>query len=1339
MDSFTNPRALAMKRGLDFKSPGISQDDASARPPREAAGDEETSEGGLVFVTSSHPEDFKSKKNMITVRKKAIDTSLEGDRVTQPRSRHSDNASERDKLLQFLRQSSPKVLPSVSKDLSSSNQPQLHETPPVGYQDRNENDGTLEHSRIQSGFSVSEGNPLSHDVRAYFSPFHTSYNSPRSKPLLLKHDRDIRMLSYSDDKSTQPLVREEDAANSEIAQYLLQGLQNNTSISSGSNDQYGIATKKRRRAPVAGSQRCHSCNRAETPEWRRGPDGARTLCNACGLRKFLLLNSEALPNLNQDYAKLMRTIRTIENKSTLDQCSQKGALEEASNIVRTNPFNAEILLHNADSQLGLEMAKEKEEVSTMTNFSIDDMAERRRLQNRIAQRNYRKKLKQRLEDLERRVQMNEPEPVGTPGEAVVAFNPDENTVDPEVLAYQSPDDLVVIKCVCDNANDCRFIIPCIVCGTWQHITCYYKLAQDVVEGHECIQCAPRDLNDGGNQSMRRLIEAGSNQDTTSTATLSHKRPKTTGAESSTNLNDDAQVLHLSAESKYQYIMDGKPVPGVHYPTSTTTSLTLAQSTDKAAEQVDRDRVDVAGQEIQAPPLPPEAVNSLGFAEDGGLENFDFDSFLVQEPFAYPDVSDDFGYTLPHHNHTGDESKLLETRSLQKQLKKAHRNPQEPVEASQLRGIQWRTNVSTTDTKETTKNNVYATKSKNTGYIAGHGYLSLAQAVHVAQNSEGGVDSQLAHFLERNLAEVWSKLNSQPTSYRLALDEFALLNYYRTRFNDNEIVRNATMRFWKYQDSGVYGQSERSNTYHRKNEDEPMGDLPEVKNEPIDDLPGTKDEPMGDLPEDELLNELPEANIHTNYNSALDKDLNIVQYLLPETWRWDVEFQTGCWTCTPLESHSPKHYPLTIGGAPVLLPVEYQWPPTSGVNPPPDPRRSAPIDCRSELALDVVRDLFLTFEGSIGFYVLISGLLQIIVREDFDTTWASSHLPHKYGSLKVCYIPQTLEATMLPSSTEIAKTKPSLNTHNSGLSSIFRQSRPSAASANPTLKLNDFIEARPKSNHRKEKYSGRIGLKVTKNGDPYLLMSTHIITEAILAKSHRNTLFGRDRDRFGKLDDDWNEHVEISAGNEKLGTIHQSFDLEAELYPNGFHHDITLIKPAAPSFVKDIASPISNLGWLNRTSWASLRQQTSAVKILGPTEEHRSIKSVKCSRPSEILVVGEGIFLNQTAAAGNSKALKDHDMSTWKDLVSRALLYRVYPDFDPPNGYSGIALYADGIRQDGTEGPGVVGFQSFVQRSGHVQNFSMEGPALERRLQLGRVAFYGAFEVPEELKQEYTIV
>lgn len=87
-----------------------------------------------------------------------------------------------------------------------------------------------------------------------------------------------------------------------------------------------------------------------------------------------------------------------------------------------------------------------------------------------------------------------------------------------------------------------------------------------------------------------------------------------------------------------------------------------------------------------------------------------------------------------------------------------------------------------------------------------------------------------------------------------------------------------------------------------------------------------------------------------------------------------------------------------------------------------------------------------------------------------------------------------------------------------------------------------------------------------------------------------------------------------------------------------------------------------------------------------------------------------------------------------------MLYRVNPDFNPPSGHSGIALYAEGMREDGTRGPGIVGFQSFVQRSDHPQKFNMpEGPHLERRLKEGRVAFYGAFQVPDELRKEYTIL
>ncbi|KAL1855647.1 hypothetical protein VTK73DRAFT_8536 [Phialemonium thermophilum] len=46
---------------------------------------------------------------------------------------------------------------------------------------------------------------------------------------------------------------------------------------------YGVGEVKKRRGRSAPPGRCHSCNRIDTPEWRRGPDGARTLCNACGL------------------------------------------------------------------------------------------------------------------------------------------------------------------------------------------------------------------------------------------------------------------------------------------------------------------------------------------------------------------------------------------------------------------------------------------------------------------------------------------------------------------------------------------------------------------------------------------------------------------------------------------------------------------------------------------------------------------------------------------------------------------------------------------------------------------------------------------------------------------------------------------------------------------------------------------------------------------------------------------------------------------------------------------------------------------------------------------------
>lgn len=61
------------------------------------------------------------------------------------------------------------------------------------------------------------------------------------------------------------------------------------------------------------------------------------------------------------------------------------------------------------------------------------------------------------------------------------------------------------------------------------------------------------------------------------------------------------------------------------------------------------------------------------------------------------------------------------------------------------------------------------------------------------------------------------------------------------------------------------------------------------------------------------------------------------------------------------------------------------------------------------------------------------------------------------------------------------------------------------------------------------------------------------------------------------------------------------------------------------------------------------------------------------------------------------------------------------------------------REDGKDGPGVLGFQSFVQMSGHVQTYEMEGEQLNHRLKKGLVSFYGAFQVPRKLREEHHIM
>ncbi|KAF0441599.1 sexual development transcription factor nsdd [Gigaspora margarita] len=67
--------------------------------------------------------------------------------------------------------------------------------------------------------------------------------------------------------------------------------------------------RKRTKRP-APPGRCHSCNIQETPEWRRGPDGARTLCNACGLHFAKLTRKRAQTALQEQQQRALRALQT---------------------------------------------------------------------------------------------------------------------------------------------------------------------------------------------------------------------------------------------------------------------------------------------------------------------------------------------------------------------------------------------------------------------------------------------------------------------------------------------------------------------------------------------------------------------------------------------------------------------------------------------------------------------------------------------------------------------------------------------------------------------------------------------------------------------------------------------------------------------------------------------------------------------------------------------------------------------------------------------------------------------------------------------------------------------
>jgi len=76
--------------------------------------------------------------------------------------------------------------------------------------------------------------------------------------------------------------------------------------------------------------------------------------------------------------------------------------------------------------------------------------------------------------------------------------------------------------------------------------------------------------------------------------------------------------------------------------------------------------------------------------------------------------------------------------------------------------------------------------------------SVAQALEIARDSpDGAQDPTVKFILETALSEIWRRIQAQPTSYVMTREEFAVFNYFQSRFEGQQLAVAARRRYWDH--------------------------------------------------------------------------------------------------------------------------------------------------------------------------------------------------------------------------------------------------------------------------------------------------------------------------------------------------------------------------------------------------------------------------------------------------------------------------------------------------------------------------------------------------------------
>ncbi|CAO3566303.1 unnamed protein product [Mortierella alpina] len=177
-----------------------------------------------------------------------------------------------------------------SQDMDRAMDDSSRDRPMVGFSRRSHSSGGEAGGRggAAQGFDVYSDGPLpmssQHLVRGPIDAGRSAFSESR-----LTNTKHHSPADYNDNKS-----HGQGGHSVDIDQHSNSGSINGASNSRSSKNSDVPHQKYRKRAKrTQPPGRCLSCDSSDTPEWRRGPDGARTLCNACGLHYAKLLKRQS--------------------------------------------------------------------------------------------------------------------------------------------------------------------------------------------------------------------------------------------------------------------------------------------------------------------------------------------------------------------------------------------------------------------------------------------------------------------------------------------------------------------------------------------------------------------------------------------------------------------------------------------------------------------------------------------------------------------------------------------------------------------------------------------------------------------------------------------------------------------------------------------------------------------------------------------------------------------------------------------------------------------------------------------------------------------------------------